>query len=188
MQTQSTLTKAISSEVYTNQGDDFITASGDATTSTLAGGKGTDSINIGGDVTGGQILGNSGADSITIAEPSTPHLVHGGADNDSITVGAVVGGTAGGGLGADTLIVNGKVTGAEVLMTSKSDPNSSSDKADSLSVSGSMSNSTVYAGAGADNISVDSHMIAGELFAGSGADTVMVGGSFGGTIEYVRWS
>ena len=33
-------------------------------------------------------------------------------------LGAVVGGTAGGGLGADTLIVNGKVTGAEVLMTS----------------------------------------------------------------------
>ena len=46
-----------------------------------------------------------------------------------------------------------------------------------------MSNSTVYAGAGADNISVDSHMIAGELFAGSGADTIMVGGSLGGTIE-----
>ena len=67
-------------------------------------------------------------------------------------------------------------------MSSKSDPNSSSDKADSLSVSGSMSNSTV-AGAGADNISVDSHPIAGELFAGSGADTVMLGGSLGGTIE-----
>ena len=84
------------------------------------------------------------------------------------------------------LIVNGKVTGAEVLMSSKSDPNSSSDKADSLSVGGSMSNSTVYAGAGNDNISVDSHLIAGELFAGSGADTVMVGGSLGGTID-VRW-
>ena len=52
----------------------------------------------------------------------------------SMTLGAVVGGTVGGGLGADTLIVNGKVTGAEVLMTSKSDPNSASDKADSLSV------------------------------------------------------
>ena len=99
-----------------------------------------------------------------------------------MTVGAIVGGTAGGGLGADTLIVNGKVTGAEVLMSSKSDPNSSSDKADSLSVSGSMSNSTVYAGAGADNISVDTHLIAGQLFAGSGADTVMLGGSLGGTI------
>ena len=60
-------------------------------------------------------------------------------------------------------------------MSSKSDPDSSSDKADSLSVGGSMSNSTIYAGAGADNISVDSHLIAGELFAGSGADTVMVG-------------
>ena len=100
-----------------------------------------------------------------------------------MTLGTVIGGTAGGGLGADTLIVNGKVTGAEVLMTSKSDPNSTSDKADSLSVGGSMSASTVYAGAGADNISVDSHLIAGELFAGSGADTVMVGGSLGGTIE-----
>ena len=73
-----------------------------------------------------------------LLEQSTP-LVHGGADNDSMTVGAIVGGTTGGGLGADTLIVNGKVTGAEVLMTSKSDPNSSSDKADSLSVAGSMS-------------------------------------------------
>ena len=49
-----------------------------------------------------------------------------------MTIGAIVGGTVGGGLGADTLIVNGKVTGAEVLMSSKSDPNSSSDKADSL--------------------------------------------------------
>ena len=78
-----------------------------------------------------------------------------------MTVGAIVGGTAGGGLGADTLIVNGKVTGAEILMSSKGDPNSTSDKADSLSVAGSMSNSTVYAGAGADNISVDSHLIAG---------------------------
>ena len=68
-------------------------------------------------------------------------------------------------------------------MSTKSDPNSTSDGADSLSVSGSMSNSTVYAGAGADNISVDSHLIAGELFAGSGADTVMVGGSLGGTID-----
>ena len=115
-------------------------------------------------------------------ELSTLHLVHGGSDNDSMTIGAIVGGTAGGGLGADTLIVNGKVTGAEVLMSSKGDPNSSSDKADSLSVAGSMSNSTVYAGAGADNISIDSHMIGGELFAGSGADTVMVGGSLGGSI------
>ena len=99
-----------------------------------------------------------------------------------MTVGTVVGGTVGGGLGADTLIVNSSVSGAEVLMTSKSDPNSSDDKADSLSVGGSMSNSTVYAGAGTDNISVDSHLIAGELFAGSGADTVLVGGSLGGTI------
>ena len=85
-------------------------------------------------------------------------------------------------LALDTLIVSGKVTGAEVLMTSKGDPNTSSDKADSLSVGGSMSNSTVYAGAGADNISVDSHLIAGELYAGSGADTINVG-TFGGTIE-----
>ena len=68
-------------------------------------------------------------------------------------------------------------------MSTKSDPDSASDKADSLSVGGSMSNSTVYAGAGADNISVDSHLLAGELFAGSGADTVMVGGSLGGTIQ-----
>ena len=83
-------------------------------------------------------------------------LVHGGAGNDSMTVGAIVGGTAGGGLGADTLVVSGKVTGAEVLMSSKSDPNSSSDGADSLTVNSSMSNSTVYAGAGADTISVDS--------------------------------
>ena len=143
-----------------------------------------DSIRIGGDVTGGQVsLVTLGADSITIAGTVNSALVHGGADNDSMTVGAIVGGTTGGGLGADTLIVNGKVTGAEVLMTSKSDPNSSSDKADSLSVAGSMSNSTVYAGAGADNISVDSHLIAGELFAGSGADTVMVGGSLGGTTD-----
>ena len=117
------LSKAVSSEVYTNQASDLITASGDATTSTLAGGKGADTINIGGDVTGGRILGNSGADSITIAGTVNTALVHGGADNDSITLGAVVGGTAGGGLGADTLIVNGKVTGAEVLMSSKSDPN-----------------------------------------------------------------
>ena len=51
-------------------------------------------------------------------------------------------------------------------MSSKSDPNSSSDGADSLTVASSMSNSTVYAGAGADNISVNSHMIAGQLFAG----------------------
>ena len=99
------------------------------------------------------------------------------------TVGTVAGGIIGGGLGADTLIVSGSVSGAEVLMSSKSDPNSTSDEADSLSVGGSMSNSTVYAGAGADNISVDSHLIAGELFAGSGADTVMVAGSLGGTIE-----
>ena len=134
-------------------------------------------------MTGGQILGNSGADSITIAGTVNSALIHGGADNDSMTVGAIVGGTAGGGLGADTLIVNGKVTGAEVLMSTKGDPDSSSDGADSLSVSGSMSNSTVYAGAGGDMISVDSHLIAGELFAGSGADTVLVGGSLGGTIE-----
>ena len=60
-------------------------------------------------------------------------------------------------------------------MSSKGDPDSS-DKADSLSVGSSMSNSTVYAGAGAD-IGIDSHMIAGELFAGGGADTVKVGGS-----------
>merc|ERR1712185_788736 len=68
-------------------------------------------------------------------------------------------------------------------MTSDTDPESSSDKADSLSVGSSMSGSTVFAGAGADNISVDSHLIAGELFAGSGNDTVMVGGSLGGTIS-----
>ena len=95
-------------------------------------------------------------------------------------VGTVIGGTVGGGLGADTLVVSSSVSGAEVVMTSKSDPNSASDGADSLSVASSMSNSTVYAGAGADNISVDSHLIGGQLFAGSGADTVMVGGSLGG--------
>ena len=131
------------------RGDDYITATGDATSSTLAGGKGNDSISVGGNATGGKIVGNSGADSITIAGTANAALVHGGAGNDSITVGAIVGGTAGGGLGADSLRVTGKVTGAEVLMSSKSDPNSSSDKADSLSVGGSMSNSTVYAGAGA---------------------------------------
>ena len=38
------IAKGISSEVYSNQGNDLITASGDATTTTLAGGKGTDSI------------------------------------------------------------------------------------------------------------------------------------------------
>ena len=92
-------------------------------------------------MTGGQILGNSGADSITIAGTVNSALIHGGADNDSMTVGAIVG-AAGGGLGADTLIVNGKVTGAEVLMSTKGDPDSSSDGADSLSVSGSMSNGT----------------------------------------------
>ena len=133
----------------------------------------------GGNVTSGQILGNSGADSITINGTVNSALVHGGADNDSMTIGAIVGGTAGWPW-PDTLIVNGKVTGAEVLMSSKSDPNSSSDGADSLSVAGSMSNSTVFAGAGADNISIDSHMIGGQLFAGSGSDTVMVAGSLGG--------
>ena len=46
-----------------------------------------------------------------------------------MTVGAIVGGTAGGGLGADTLVVNGSVSGAELLMSSKSDPNSSDDGA-----------------------------------------------------------
>jgi hypothetical protein len=80
-----------------------------------------------------------------------------------MTIGAVVGGTVGGQYGADTLIVGGNVTGAQVLMTNAADPDSSSDKADSLSVGGSMSNSTVYAGAGADNISVDLHLIAGEF-------------------------
>ena len=133
-------------------------------------------------MTGGQIVGNSGADSITIAGTVNTAYVTGGADNDAMTLGAVVGGTVGGQYGADTLLVNGKVTGAQVLMTSVSDPNSSSDKADSLTVAGSMSASTVYAGAGGDSISIDSHMIAGELFAGSGADTLVVGGSLGGSI------
>ena len=41
-------------------------------------------------------------------ELSSSALVHGGAGNDSMTLGAIVGGTVGGGLGADTLIVNGK--------------------------------------------------------------------------------
>ena len=48
-------------------------------------------------------LGNSGGDSITINGTVNSALVHGGAGNDSMTLGAVVGGTAGGGLGADTL-------------------------------------------------------------------------------------
>ena len=46
-----------------------------------------------------------------LPELPTAALVHGGAGNDSMTVGAIVGGTAGGGLGADSLVVNGKVTG-----------------------------------------------------------------------------
>ena len=183
MQTASTSAKAISSEVYTNQGADYITASGDATTTTLAGGKGLTPSELVETSLAVKSLVTPVQTASQLLELSIPLLIHGGADNDSMTIGAIVGGTAGGGLGADTLIVNGKVTGAEVLMTSKSDPNSSSDKADSLSVVGSMSNSTVYAGAGGDNISVDSHLIAGELFAGSGADTLMVGGSLGGTIE-----
>ena len=179
------LAKAVSSEVYTNQGNDFITASGDATTTQLLlVVKELIPSVVGGDVTGGRVLGNSGADSITIAGTVNSALVHGGADNDSMTLGAVVGGTVGGGLGADTLDCQRQgdwCRSADVQL--KSDPNSTSDKADSLSVAGSMSNSTIYAGAGDDNISVDSHLIAGEFFAGSGADTVMVGGSLGGTIE-----
>ena len=35
-----TFAKGVSSAVYSNQGDDYITATGDATTTTLAGGKG----------------------------------------------------------------------------------------------------------------------------------------------------
>ena len=45
------IAKGVSSEVYVNQGNDYITFS-DATSSTLAGGKGTDSIGNGGNVTG----------------------------------------------------------------------------------------------------------------------------------------
>ena len=48
---------------------------------------------------------------------------------------------------------------------------------------GSVSNSTVYAGAGADFMSVDGAMIAGEFYGGSGADSVLLGGSLGGVIE-----
>ena len=49
------------------------------------------------------------------------------------------------------------------------DPENSGDLADSLTVGGSVSNSTVYAGAGADFMSVDGAMIAGEFYGGSGA-------------------
>ena len=54
-------------------------------------------------------------------------LVHGGADNDSMTIGAIVGGTAGGGLGADTLIVNGNDR-RRSADDQQGDPNSTSDK------------------------------------------------------------
>ena len=92
------------------------------------------------------------------------------------------GGNVGGQLGADTMVVGGVLKNATVSMTKVSDPENSGDLADSLTVGGCVSNSTVYAGAGADFMSVDGAMIAGEFYGGSGADSVL-GGSLGGVIE-----
>ena len=49
----------------------------------------------------------------------------------------------GGQLGADTLLVGGNLSNAQVLLSNATDSNSSSDKADSLSVVGSVSQTTL---------------------------------------------
>ena len=56
---------------FTNQGNDLITASGDATTTTLPAVKAL-IPSISGDVTGGRILGNSGQTASPLMELSIP--------------------------------------------------------------------------------------------------------------------
>ena len=63
------------------------------------------------------------------------------------------------------MVVGGVLNNALVSMTSVGDPENSADLADSLTVGGSVSNSTVYAGAGVDFMSVSGAMIAGEFMA-----------------------
>ena len=61
----------------------------------------------------------------------------------------------------------GVLKNALVSMTNVGDPENSADLADSLTVGSSVSNSTVYSGAGADFMSVAGAMIAGEFYGGS---------------------
>ena len=84
------------------------------------------------------------------------------------------------------MVVGGVLKNALVSMTNVGDPENSADLADSLTVGTSVSNSTVYAGAGADFMSVDGAMIAGEYYGGSGNDSVLLGGSLGGVIELAQ--
>ena len=76
-------------------------------------------------------------------------LIAGGKGNDTISLAAVDGGNVGGQLGADTMVVGGVLKNATVSMTNVGDPENSADLADSLTVGSSVSNSTVYSGAGA---------------------------------------
>ena len=136
---------------------------GAATSGAIYGGKGNDVLSVAGNVIGGNVEGNSGADTITVAGTASAALVAGGKGNDTISLAAVDGGQVGGQLGADTMVVGGVLKNALVSMTNVGDPENSADLADSLTVGGSVSNSTVYAGAGADFMSVAGAMIAGEV-------------------------
>ena len=143
----------------------------------IYGGKGNDVLSVAGNFVGGNVEGNSGADTITVAGTASAALAAGGKGNDTISLAAVDGGQVGGQLGADTMVVGGVLKNALVSMTNVGDPENSADLADSLTVGSSVSNSTVYSGAGADFMSVAGAMIAGEVYAGSGNDSVILGGS-----------
>ena len=141
-------------------------------------------LSVAGNVIGGNVEGNSGADTISVAGTASAATIAGG--NDTISLAAVDGGQVGGQLGADTMVVGGVLKNALVSMTNVGDPENSDDLADSLTVGGSVSNSTVYAGAGADFMSVAGAMIAGEAYGGSGNDSVILGGSLGGVVTLAQ--
>ena len=119
-----------------DDGDDLITLSGTANTSTLKGGSGGDTIMISNGGTSSTIATNVGDDSISIGTILDGSKVYGGSGNDTVTVTTLSSGVVGGQQGAD-LVVATRLVSSNVQLAVADE---GSTLADTLSVSGLISN------------------------------------------------
>lgn len=130
-------------------GEDRITITSGMSGGTLSSGSGNDSINIGGTLSGGVVKADEGDDTISMGN-MTAGTVSGGTGNDSITLDTLSGGT----VYADAIDVHG--TGKNTIsIQDMSNGNVYAGYGDStLSITGNMSNGTIYLEGGNNNITI----------------------------------
>ena len=124
-------------------------------------GTGNDSVNFSADADGVEVYGQGGNDSLGFTASLNTSTVSGGSANDTLWISKGSAYKAYGDLGNDTIQINSDFLGSSVFGGNTSDA-TSSDGADSISVSGSAS--AAYATGNGGN---DTLYIAGKILSGS---------------------